>query len=205
MEGSAIQKPQTLRPGLSKPLVINELVGLYELIGKLCASSCASAVLLSRGGRRIWGRGQVLLALATILVIMASASFARGDANQGSGKGKAATRRKIPLCSGLPVEATAATLPAGAPSHSVTLSWKKSVPRSKKPKDRIKGYYIYRSQESHDFSDSNRLNSEPLAGTRCVDTDVKPRGTYFYSVKAVSVAGTPSDFSQQVTVVIPFP
>ena len=90
-------------------------------------------------------------------------------------------------------------------AHSVTLSWKASVPRSSSQQDAIQGYYVYRSLTSNRYDDSNRINSKPLPGTQCVDTSVETPGTYFYIVRAVAGSGMKSDPSNQVTAVIPFP
>ncbi len=91
----------------------------------------------------------------------------------------------------------------GSSSHTVTLTWKESVPASRSARDIVKGYYIYRSQKSHKYAKSDRLNTDPIAGTSCIDKAVKPRVTYFYSVKSVSQGGMESEFSDEVKAVIP--
>ena len=63
----------------------------------------------------------------------------------------------------------------------------------------------YRSLTSKKYDESNRINSEPLQGTECVDTAVGPRGTYFYVVRAVSRSGVKSDPSNEATATIPPP
>ena len=89
--------------------------------------------------------------------------------------------------------------------HSVTLSWNASVAKSTSKLDVIQGYYIYRSRTSQTYTENDRINSSPLPGTTCVDTDVEPGETYFYSVKAVTVGGGKSDFSKEAKAKVPFP
>lgn len=85
--------------------------------------------------------------------------------------------------------------PVNPKAHSVTLSWKASIPRSNSKQDAILGYYVYRSMMSNHYADSNKLNTKPLTTTQCVDTAVTPGMTYFYVVKAVTKTGLsgPSD------------
>jgi hypothetical protein len=111
-----------------------------------------------------------------------------------------------PPCSGdlhdtLPVQASS----GGRNRHSVTLSWNPSLPTSNLLRDSIKGYYVYRSQTSQTYTEKNRINSLPLVGTRCLDTAVEPRATYYYSVKAVTENGALSAVSREIKAVIPFP
>jgi hypothetical protein len=87
----------------------------------------------------------------------------------------------------------------------VTLSWKTSVPQSSSKQDAILGYNVYRSLKSNKYNVTNRINEKPLPGTQCIDTDVEPRKTYFYVVKAVAASGKESDPTTQVTAKIPFP
>jgi hypothetical protein len=206
MQETAIPKPQSPRLRSNNFGVLSQLADLCEPIGKMCASSCILAMPFSRRRKRLSRVRAFRGVLVTLLVTMASASFARGSSSddQSQGKEKIASHAKIPLCSGQPASSPAASSPS-RPPHSVTLSWKRSRPKTKARRDAIKGYYIYRSQLSHDFSEGNRLNSQPLAGTLCIDTDVKPHGTYFYAVRAISADGTPSNFSAQISVVIPSP
>lgn len=148
-----------------------------------------------------------IVALAVVLLTVGGVAQAGGHAApvQTHGKAKGARAANVQPCTGQPSGTLAAPLLASARHHSVTLSWNASIPRSKARRDAIKGYYVYRSLTSHKYSESNRLNSSPLRGTRCVDTAVEPRGTYSYAVKAVSEGGTPSGLSNEITVVIPFP
>jgi len=89
--------------------------------------------------------------------------------------------------------------------HSVTLSWNASVPRSSTKDDAIVGYYVYRSGTSNSYNDSNQLNSEPLPGTQCIDTNVAPRGKYFYVVRAIAGNKKKSGNSNEAPATIPFP
>jgi hypothetical protein len=90
-------------------------------------------------------------------------------------------------------------------NHSVTLSWKASVPVSKSPQDAVKGYYIYRSPTSLKHTLSYRMNAQPIVGTGCMDRAVEANTTYFYSVRALSHGGAQSIFSQEVKAVVPSP
>lgn len=87
--------------------------------------------------------------------------------------------------------------------HSVTLSWKASLPVSRAGQNVVKGYYVYRSQSSHTYTLKDRLNAQPITGTVCVDRAVKPHTTYFYSIRAVSQGGAQSIFSLEVKAVVP--
>ena len=63
---------------------------------------------------------------------------------------------------------------------------------------------MYRSLKSNKYDGTNRINSKPLPGTRCIGTAVKLRRTYFNVVKAVAASGRESDPATQITAV-PFP
>src|ERR1700683_5756078 len=89
--------------------------------------------------------------------------------------------------------------------HSVTLSWKASIPVSKSPQDAVKGYYVYRSRTSQKHTLRDRMNAQPIVETGCVDRAVKAYTTYFYSVRALSLGGAQSIFSHEVKAVVPFP
>jgi hypothetical protein len=92
-----------------------------------------------------------------------------------------------------------------ASHHSVTLSWKASVPVSKSPQDAVKGYYIYRSRLSHKLTLGDRMNAHPILETGCIDRAVDPHTTYFYSVTAFSQGGAQSIFSHEAKAVVPYP
>ena len=113
----------------------------------------------------------------------------------------------IPSCSGDSSDSfSGRALPQGSQKpHSVTLSWNASVPVSNSPKDAIRGYHVYRSQTSQAYVDRDKINSSPLIGTRCLDTAVQPRATYYYVVKAVAESGAESVVSKEIKAVIPFP
>ena len=113
----------------------------------------------------------------------------------------------VPPCASTSSSSSAGHVPAkvNPSAHSVTLSWKASVPRSSSQQDAIQGYYVYRSLTSNSYDDSKRINSKPLPGTECIDTAVEPSGKYFYVVRAVAGSGVKSDPSNEATAVIPFP
>jgi hypothetical protein len=111
-----------------------------------------------------------------------------------------------PACSGKSLRASAGqSAPLSPGAHSVTLTWNAVAPRSTSPRDAIEGYYVYRSLTSRAFPESTRISEAPLRGTRCLDTNVEPRKTYFYTVKAVTQAGKLSGASVEVQTVVPFP
>ena len=66
-----------------------------------------------------------------------------------------------------------------------------------------KGLQHLPQPKSHKYAKSDRLNTDPIAGTACIDRAVKPRTIYFYSVKGVSEGGVESEFSDEVKAVIP--
>lgn len=110
----------------------------------------------------------------------------------------------IPSCSG-DLSAPAAEVPGGSKPHSVTLSWKPSLPISTSPRDAIRGYYVFRSLKSGAYTDRDRISILPLAGTRCIDATVKPRNTYYYVVKSLAENSAESVVSAEIKAVIPFP
>ena len=125
---------------------------------------------------------------------------------QGSAKATSPSQ-VVPPCASTPSNSSAGhsasqSIPG---THSVTLSWNASVPRSSAKEDAIVGYYVYRSGTSNSYNDSNQLNSEPLPGTHCVDTTVAPRGKYFYVVRAIAGNKKKSGNSNEAPATIPFP
>jgi|SRR5271155_1134852 len=110
----------------------------------------------------------------------------------------------VPSCTGSSTPGQARSDP-DHPHHSVTLSWNAAVPSSNLAGDAIKGYYVYRSVSSQSYSESNRVSKSPVRGTRCVDTAVEPRTTYFYVVKALTEGGAQSGYSMEIRAVVPFP
>lgn len=123
------------------------------------------------------------------------------------GAAKATLGRGVPPCASTLPSSSAVPAPSqvNPSAHSVTLSWKASVPRSRSQQDAIQGYYVYRSKASNSYNDSNQLNSVPMPGTQCIDTAVAPGGKYFYVVRAVAASKLKSDPSSEVPVVIPSP
>jgi|GEM_PF-2977747 len=125
--------------------------------------------------------------------------------DNGSSSEKTPTHDSLPSCWD-PMPPTSGKGTQHKPSHhSVTLSWKASVPVSKLPQDAVKGYYVYRSRTSHKHTLGDRMNAQPIAETGCVDRAVKPHTTYFYSVRALSQSGAQSVFSREVKAVVPLP
>jgi hypothetical protein len=150
--------------------------------------------------------------LTVLLMTLTIASISRVSAADRPSEGPLGAEEKgqsdsIPPCD--------ATSPRSAPGqtrsqngmnpHSVSLSWTASTPVSKSHRDSIKGYVVYRSQKSQEYSGNNRINLIPLTGTRCVDSTVQAGSTYFYVIKAVAESGSQSVVSKEITAVIPSP
>ncbi len=151
--------------------------------------------------------------LVVVFVTVSGVGQVKSQAPQAPsvGDGKAAQATEIPMCHGASSGSSAGLssghgpVPGSAHPHSVTLSWNAAVAASNSPRDAIKGYYVYRSSASHTYAESDRINESPLQGTRCVDTAVEARKTYFYIVKAVTEAGKQSRASIEIKAVVPFP
>ena len=143
------------------------------------------------------------LALATLLIVGVNACSSKTQAVPPPDS-PVPHPAPVPLCSGVSL---AEPTPSQSPSkrHSVTLSWDPSIPVSHSPADAIKGYYVYRSQMSGKYGESNRINPLPLIGTRCLDTAVEPRATYYYVVRTVTESGAQSVVSKEIKAVIPSP
>jgi hypothetical protein len=164
--------------------------------------------------RRLAEQFRIPGAVLAMAVLLTSSSMGQNK-NQGTQvatPGVARTAQQlqpgdIPSCNG----ASSASSVAHGPSqvnpkpHSVTLSWNAAASSSNSPRDAIKGYYVYRSLTSHKYTESNRISDAPVQGTKCVDTNVEPRKTYFYVVKAVTDGGKQSGASLEIKAVVPFP
>ena len=87
-------------------------------------------------------------------------------------------------------------------SHSVVLSWNRSVPLSDSPRDAIVGYNVYRSAQPRDPK-APTINRSHIADTTCVDTHVVAGEVYYYAARAVNTAGVISDPSNEVRVQVP--
>jgi hypothetical protein len=109
-----------------------------------------------------------------------------------------------PLCTGISFNPSAGQSSQLNPDlHFVTLSWKAAVSASNSRRDAIKGYYVYRSLTSHTYPESARISESLLTGTRCTDTDIEPRKTYYYVVKSVTESGKQSASSIEIRAVVP--
>ncbi len=92
--------------------------------------------------------------------------------------------------------------------HTVTLSWKASLP-SAHPEDNTVGYCLYRSQKKHvakknaRCSECEQVNAVPIVGTSCVDDLVADGATYYYVSTAINPQGTLSTSSNEIPVSIP--
>ena len=85
--------------------------------------------------------------------------------------------------------------PHERPKHHVTLTWKAST----SPHTR---YNVYRRGVSDGLA---RLNAAPIVETSYPDDKVLAGQTYFYTTRAVSLAGVESGPSNEVRVDVPSP
>ena len=88
----------------------------------------------------------------------------------------------------------ALTLTSPQVQHSVALSWK----ASSNPK--VVSYSVYRSSIS---GSSYALSASAIGGVSFSDQSVQPASTYYYVVTAVDDQGRESEYSPQVSAVIP--
>jgi hypothetical protein len=150
----------------------------------------------------------MVLGVVVFLTVSGMGQENKATPTPSPGSSKAAPQPEdIPLCNGASYGSSAghAFAPAATHPHSVTLSWNVAVPVSNSPRDAIKGYYVYRSLTSYTYAESTRMSESPLRRTRCVDTSVESRKTYFYVVKAVTEGGKQSGSSIEIKAVVPFP
>jgi hypothetical protein len=145
----------------------------------------------------------VLVVLVAVGVVWKSYLLAHSRVNQAATAVQSEKPKAPVQASDMPSCTTGSQISSS--SHAVTLSWNPGIPRSNAPPDAIKGYYIYRSQSSQTYAESNRMNSVLLQGTRCVDTSVEAGNTYYYAVKTITVGGGQSGFSKEIKAVVPSP
>jgi hypothetical protein len=151
--------------------------------------------------------------VSVLLMVVFLAAVGLGQASKAAQTlaARAATTtpqpKDIPACNGAVSGSSAGQMPAQANPHPhfVTLSWNAVSPASSSARDKIKGYYVYRSLISHTYNENDRVNAFPLPGTQCVDTAVEAQKTYFYMVKAVTEGGTQSGSSIEIKAVVPAP
>jgi fibronectin type 3 domain-containing protein len=78
--------------------------------------------------------------------------------------------------------------------HSATLSWDASA-------SPVRAYQVYRATDPN--AQPGLLAVTPGDVTQYVDWAVEPGRTYYYSVQAVGLDGTESEFSEAVSATIP--
>ena len=124
-------------------------------------------------------------------------SQANGFSEQGSQNCRDGTQ---PIAS-----SNAPSAPTGSPAssfkpHSVRLSWSPSIPANSSPGNMIVGYNVYRREPGKSYE---KVNTDLIRNTSCVDYLVKAGQTYYYETKAVSASGAVSNASSEVKAVIP--
>ena len=80
--------------------------------------------------------------------------------------------------------------------HSVTLSWTASNSSD------VVGYDVFRGTQ-HNGPYPTKLNSSPQAGATFTDSTVQSGVTYYYVVTAENTNHVQSDYSNEVTAVVP--
>jgi hypothetical protein len=92
--------------------------------------------------------------------------------------------------------------------HKVTLSWNASVP-SAAFESKAVGYCLYRSKTAKAAKQNpicgscERINSNPIIGTGCVDDLVEDGAEYYYVVTAINASGKISASSNETPARIP--
>jgi hypothetical protein len=145
---------------------------------------------------------------AVLILALSSLGQACNHARQGSSLEEVKASPPpvdIPACNGSGLSAGRAPSQVNPHPHYVTLSWNAAVPVSKSPRDAIKGYDVYRSLTSETYGESNKISETPVKGTRCIDSNVEARATYFYVVRAVTEGGKQSGSSLEIKAVVPSP
>jgi hypothetical protein len=154
---------------------------------------------------RIQVAGIILLMSLAGLVAIRQAGKLDIVVKNDRGSDKNIAQDGLPSCWAPPLPTSGEGGQHPASRHSVTLSWKASIPVSKSPRDAVTGYYVYRSRTSQKHILTDRLNAQPITGTVCVDREVEPHTTYFYSIRALSQGGAQSIFSHEAKAVVPSP
>ncbi len=195
---TAIPRPENAGAYSNKCIYINKLCLLRWGCIKQCAAICSLVVSFTRCAKPIEGHTQPakgeeqnlssslrdranlsktlgLPATVFLIIGVAAPTPIHAAMAQRHESAKARQATAIPLCTGATPSSSPGVAVPAGSPHSVTLSWEPSVPRSHAAKDAIKGYYVYRSLASHAYPESSRLNS------------------------------VTSDFSDQITVVVPSP
>lgn len=101
-----------------------------------------------------------------------------------------------PLIVPLAGDAVSSTAKPAASIHTVKLTWDASP-------GNIKGYYVFRGESSGGPYSS--LTPSPVSALEYTDSDVESGQEYFYVVAAINNGGHESNYSQQVSVLIPSP
>ncbi len=99
--------------------------------------------------------------------------------------------------------------PKDSGHHRVVLTWNSSS-SSSALNDQPIGYCLYRSanritaQDLDHCLNCRRVNSRPIIGTACVDTEVKDGGTYYYVAGATRFGNRVIRFSNATIAAIPW-
>ena len=122
---------------------------------------------------------------------------ASGFSEQGSQDCRDGT---LPIASSNATPAPPSSVPSVSKPHSVRLSWSSSIPANSSPGNTILGYNVYRRDPGKEYE---KISTDLIRGTSCIDYLVKEGQTYYYETKAVSASGAESKASSEVKAVIP--
>ena len=138
---------------------------------------------------------QAVLAVAILIVGIGSQANGYDDQDSQNCRGDSQANPTSTVTAAPSGSAASSSKP-----HSVRLSWNASVPASNSPADAIRGYNVYRRSPGKEYE---KINTDLIRGTSCVDYLVKTGQTYYYETRAVSANGAVSKPSPEVRAVIP--
>ena len=133
--------------------------------------------------------------VAILIVGLISQAESYNDQSSQSCRGDSIAN---PIINGISMPSV--SVPSSSRPHSVKLSWNASIPASNSLGDAIQGYNMYRRNPDKKYE---KINTDLIRGTSCVDYFVNTGQTYYYEIQAVSANGAVSKSSPEVTAVIP--
>ena len=148
-----------------------------------------------RNGIKMLKMLQAVLAVAILIVGIGPQANGYDDQDSQNCRGDAQANPTSTVTA-----APSGSAPSSSKPHSVRLSWNASVPASNSPADAIRGYHVYRRSPGKEYE---KINTDLIRRTSCVDYLVKTGQTYYYETKAVSSNGAVSKSSSEVKAVIP--
>jgi hypothetical protein len=152
--------------------------------------------------------GTLFVAMIALRFLLPSSSAALPASTilNSDGPASTTTSLNLPVCPPAGVQPLQPSSRTG--HHKVVLSWNASA-FSSDPERKAVGYCLYRSNKQHAAKnnptcvDCERINSTPIAGTRCVDDLVLDSATYYYAVTAINANGKISSAERETAAAIP--